>query len=153
MLLWPRCIKRRTAARHSARRPLQRRPERSSAPCPPQDAKKYCDAEKTCQGFTFKETDEPTQKLSVRFKSNAAVTYDSSWLSYTKSATPTPYFYQAGFLGDGKELHAAQMTLAEAQVRPLCAAQRACRALLLGSTVAPSCFATCAPASSACHLS
>jgi len=44
------------------------------------------------------------------------VTYDPSWLSYTKSSTPTPYFYQAGFLGDGKELHSAQMTLADAQM-------------------------------------
>ncbi|KAJ1633558.1 hypothetical protein T492DRAFT_866506 [Pavlovales sp. CCMP2436] len=78
------------------------------------DAKKYCDAEKTCQGFTFKETEEPTQKLSVRFKSNSAVTYDPSWLSYTKSG-PAPYFYSTGFLGDGKELHAASMTLADAQ--------------------------------------
>lgn len=113
----------------AALRVPRRRAQRSTAVCPPipaagapraraQDAKKYCDAEKTCQGFTFKELDEPTQKLSVRFKSNAAVTYDPSWLSYTKSSTPTPYFYQAGFLGDGKELHSAQMTLADAQVRP-----------------------------------
>ena len=87
------------------------------AHCATQDAKKYCDAEKTCQGFTFKDTTEPTLKLSVRFKSNSAVTYDPSWLSYTKTASPNPYFYQAGFLSDGKELHTGAMTLSDAQVR------------------------------------
>jgi len=81
---------------------------------PPQDAKKYCDAERTCQGLTFKDSDEPQMKLSVRFKSASHVTFDPAWMTYTKTQSAVPYFYQAGFLGDGKELHSAAMLLADA---------------------------------------
>lgn len=111
------------------------RVERASA-APAQDAKQYCDAEPSCKGFTFKQTSEPVHKLSVRFKSTSAVTHDPSWLSYTKSASVNPYFYAAGFLGDGKELHSASLTLAEAQA--WCDANDSCKGFSAEAPTEPS---------------
>lgn len=75
------------------------------------------DRESKCQGFTFKDTDEPTFKLSIRFKANKEVTYDPEWLSYTKTNAKAQFFYHGGYLGDGEEIHSERMTLSEAQVR------------------------------------
>jgi hypothetical protein len=103
---------------------------------PAQDAKQYCDAEPKCKGFTFKETTEPVHKLSVRFKSISTITHDPTWLSYTKSASPNPYFYAAGFLGDGKELHSASLTLADAQA--WCDASESCKGFSAEAPIEPS---------------
>lgn len=50
-----------------------------------ENAKKYCDANAKCAGFTVdKQPAEPTMEMFVRFKSSPVVSYDQSFGSYVK---------------------------------------------------------------------
>lgn len=57
--------------------------------------------------------------LFIRFQDSERVTYDGNWMSYTKVAKTAghqPYTYHPGYLGDGKTVHEAFMTIENAKM-------------------------------------
>lgn len=79
----------------------------------------WCDKAAKCRGFSASKPALPTDQLFCRFSDSGVVTYDGGWMTYAKGSRPggraAAYTYQPGYLGEGKALHEAFMTIEQAR--------------------------------------
>jgi hypothetical protein len=96
----------------------------------------WCDKNAKCKGFSADKPKQATDTVYCRFSDSAKMTYDGSWMSYTKvpKSAGGPYTFHPGYLGDGKSVHEAFMTVDNAKL--YCDANSKCAGFTVDKTPA-----------------